>query len=165
MKEVESVAYVPTLIANNVLNRAFAENLRISPMKLQKILYFAAAEYQKETGQPLFSERFETWQYGPVLRSVYSEFRSFSRDYITCFAKDAETQSRMINEGADPALQRALDNVWVATRGRSAVDLSRITHTENSAWDKSFQAGLPFLSSDNITADETYRRELGLTTA
>lgn len=66
------MAYTSTLIANNVLNRAFAEKRRISLMKLQKILYFAAAEYQKKTGQPLFSERFETWQYGPVLRSIVS---------------------------------------------------------------------------------------------
>ena len=163
------MAYVPTLIANNILNRAFAEERtkerNISPMKLQKILYFVAAEYQKNTGKSLFSERFETWQYGPVLRSVYSEFRPFSRDYITRFAKDAENKSRMINESADPVLQRALDTVWAATKSRSAVDLSRITHMENSAWDKSFQAEQPFLSFDNITADDTYRRELGLTIA
>lgn len=159
------MAYVPTLIANNVLNRAFAEKYRISPMKLQKILYFAAAEYQKNTGKSLFSERFETWQYGPVLRSVYSEFRPFSRDFITRFAKDAENQSHMINESADPALQRVLDTIWSATKGHSAVDLSRITHMENSAWDKSFQNEQPFLSSDHIAADDTYRRELGLTTA
>lgn len=159
------MAYVSTLIANNVLNRAFAEKCRISPMKLQKILYFTAAEYQKRTGQPLFGERFETWQYGPVLRSVYSEFRPFSRGYITRFAKDAENKSRMINEGTDPELQRVLDNVWAATKGRSAVDLSRITHMENSAWDKSFQREQPFLSADDITDDETYRRELGLTIA
>lgn len=159
------MAYAPTLVANNVLNRAFAEKCRISPMKLQKILYFTAAEYQKNTGKSLFSERFETWQYGPVLRSVYSEFRPFSRDYITRFAKDAENKSRMINEGADPALQQALNSVWAATKECSAVYLSRITHMENSAWYKSFQNEHPFLSSDNIAADDTYRRKLGLTTA
>lgn len=159
------MAYAPTLIANNVLNRAFAEKCRISPMKLQKILYFVASEYQKGTGRSLFSERFETWQYGPVLRSVYSEFRPFSRDYITRFAKDAENKSRMINEDADPVLQRVLNSVWAVTKGRSAVELSRITHMENSAWDKSFQDQRPFLSSANITADATYRRELGLTAA
>lgn len=71
------MTYVSTLIANNVLSRAFAKKAYISPMKLQKILYFVAAEYQKKAGQSLFSERFETWQYGPVLRSVYSEFHPF----------------------------------------------------------------------------------------
>lgn len=159
------MTYASTLIANNVLNRAFAKKRGISLIKLQKILYFVAAEYQKKAGQPLFSERFETWQYGPVLRSVYSEFRPFSRDCITRFAKDADNKSRMIDEDADIVLQRALDSVWAVTRGRSAVDLSRITHLENSAWDKAFQNGQPFLSSDNITVDETYRRELGLATA
>lgn len=159
------MAYVPTLIANNILNRAFAEERKISPMKLQKILYFAAAEYQKNTGKSLFSERFETWQYGPVLRSVYSEFRPFSRDYITRFAKDAENKSRMINENTDSELKRALDSVWAVAKERSAVDLSRITHMQNSAWDRSFQTEQPFLSTENIKADDTYRRELGLTTA
>ena len=158
------MAYAPTLIANNILNRAFAEKCRISPMKLQKILYFVAAEYQKETKRSLFSEWFETWQYGPVLRSVYNEFRPFGRDYITRFAKDAENNSRMINESADPALQRALESVWATTKERSAIELSRITHFENSAWDKSFQSQQPFLTFDNITTDETYRRELGLAT-
>lgn len=158
------MTYVSTLIANNVLSRAFAKKAYISPIELQKILYFVAAEYQKKAGQSLFSERFETWQYGPVLRSVYSEFRPFSRDCITRFAKDADNKSRMIDEDADPVLQRALDSVWAVTKRRSAVDLSRITHLENSAWDKAFQNEQPFLSSDSIAADETYRRELGLTT-
>lgn len=71
----------------------------------------------------------------------------------------------MVNEGTDLVLQRALDSVWAVTRGRSAVDLSRITHLENSAWDKAFQNGQPFLSFDSIAVDETYRRELGLATA
>lgn len=159
------MTYVPTLVANNVMNRAFAEKCTISPMKLQKILYFVASEYQKETGKPLFTENFETWQYGPVLRSVYNEFRSFSRNFITRFAKDAESRTLMINEEADPRLQGVLDRVWAVTKGRTAVDLSRITHLEDSAWDKSFQAERPFISFKDIGADDTYRRELGLVAA
>lgn len=81
---------------------------------------------------------------------------------FTRFVKDAGNKSRMIDEEADLVLQRALDSVWAVTKGRSAVDLSRITHLENSAWDKAFQNEQPFLSSDSIAADETYRRELDL---
>lgn len=156
------MAYATTLVANNVLNRAFAEKRRISPMKLQKILYFAAAEYQQATNRPLLSEQFETWKYGPALRSVCSAFHPFGRDGITRFAKNADSRSRMIDEDADPALRRVLDAVWFATRDRSAVELSRITHREDSAWDRAFQAKQPFLESDDIAADDSYRSALGL---
>ena len=48
------MTYASTLIANNVLNRDFAEKRRISLIKLQKILYFVAAEYQKKADFPHF---------------------------------------------------------------------------------------------------------------
>lgn len=47
------MAYSPTRVANNILERAFKEGIEVTPMKLQKILYFLAlltAGYQ-------FSER------------------------------------------------------------------------------------------------------------
>ena len=155
------MAYTSVLIANNVLNRSFAERCLVPPMKLQRIMYFVASEYQKRTGRSLFSERFETWQYGPVLRSVYSEFRPFAGRDITRFSKNAKNKALMIDEGADPALQRALDVVWATSKRLSPVALSRITQMKNSAWDKAFQNDRPFLSSDDIPADDTYIEWIG----
>ena len=55
-------------ISNNLLQRAFTDKISISPMKLQKLLYFTYKHYLKSTnGIPLFAERFEVWKYGPVL--------------------------------------------------------------------------------------------------
>lgn len=159
------MSYAPTLVANNVLNRAFAEKCAVSPMKLQKILYFIASEYQKESKEPLFTENFETWEYGPVLRSVFYEFRPFSRNFISQFAKDADNHSRMVDEKEDPKLKRILERVWEVTRGRTAVDLSQITHMEGSAWDTAFQSRNPFLAPNDIESDDTYRRELRLASA
>ena len=48
------MAYSPTMIASNILSRAFAEKAYINSMKLQKILYFVAAEYQKKADFPRF---------------------------------------------------------------------------------------------------------------
>lgn len=158
------MTYTPTLVANNVLNRAFAEKRKISPMKLQKILYFVASEYQKATGRPLFSEWFETWEYGPVLRSVYREFRPFSRSYITRFSPNANNESLMIDERKDPTLGSILDTIWETTKDRLAVNLSEITHMEDSAWDRAFQNRQPYLESDDILNDTTYRVALGLGT-
>lgn len=63
--------------ANTVLKKSFEELIQVSPMKLQKLLYFIYADYLKKTKEPLLSEKFQVWQYGPVLSSAYYEFKSW----------------------------------------------------------------------------------------
>ena len=77
-------------VCNSILQLSFEENIPVSPMKLQKLLYFVYRDYLKETDELLFSERFEAWPSGPVLPSVYSEFKSFCDQPITKFAKNAD---------------------------------------------------------------------------
>ncbi|MDY5834179.1 MAG: DUF4065 domain-containing protein [Corynebacterium glucuronolyticum] len=153
------------MIANNILSRAFAEKAYISPMKLQKILYFVASEYQKATKRLLLEEPFSTWAYGPVVYSVYDEFRSFSKDNIKRYARDARGDVFVIDETQDIELKVALDRVWDKTKDMGAVKLSEITHLQNSAWDKAFQDDEPVLNPADIATDNTYRVPLGLEAA
>ncbi|OWX98788.1 hypothetical protein B1A53_07730 [Corynebacterium diphtheriae] len=134
-------------------------------MKLQKILYFVASEYQKATKRPLLEEPFSTWAYGPVVYSVYDEFRSFSKDNIKRYARDARGDVFVIDETQDIELKVALDRVWDKAKGMGAVKLSEITHLQNSAWDKAFQDDEPVLKPADIATDNTYRVPLGLEAA
>jgi len=151
-----------TLVSNNILQRAFRDNVSVSPMKLQKILYFAASEYAKRTGKPLLAEDFEAWQYGPVVPSVFHEFKSFSGVPIRSYSRDAAGQSFVINESDNPVLHDVLDRVWAQTRGRSAVNLSRLTHAEGSAWHQAYTGWNSLISDDAILTDTTYQQELAL---
>lgn len=45
----------------------------ITPLKLQKLLYYVKA-WSLVAGDPLLPEPFLKWKYGPVNKSVYSEF-------------------------------------------------------------------------------------------
>lgn len=159
------MAYSPTMIANNILSRAFAEKAYMSPMKLQKILYFVASEYHKATKRPLLEEPFSTWAYGPVVYSVYDEFRSFSKDNIKRYARDARGNVFVIDENQDIELKVALDRVWDKAKNIGAVKLSEITHLQDSAWDKAFQDDEPVLNPADIATDSTYRVPLGLEVA
>lgn len=159
------MAYSPTMIANNILSRAFEEKAYMSPMKLQKILYFVASEYQKATKRPLLEEPFSTWAYGPVVYSVYDEFRSFSKDNIKRYARDARGNVFVIDEKQDIELKVALDRVWDKAKDIGAVKLSEITHLQDSAWDKAYQGDEPVLNPADIAADNTYRVPLGLEAA
>lgn len=157
------MAYSPTVVANNILARAFAENRLVTPMKLQKILFFVASQYAKKTkGASLLETPFQTWAYGPVEYSVYDEFKSFSKTQITKYARDAAGNALVVNEAEDPYLREALDEVWAATRDKGAVYLSKLTHAEGSAWDRAYQEDRPILSDADILADNTYQEFLNL---
>ena len=53
-----------------------------TPLKLQKILYFAQGWSFVWDDKPLFEGEFEAWQYGPVNTEVYSHFRKYGRGSI-----------------------------------------------------------------------------------
>ncbi|MEI1687087.1 type II toxin-antitoxin system antitoxin SocA domain-containing protein [Acinetobacter baumannii] len=73
-------------VANYIVwyvNNNFVDNLTLTPLKLQKVLYYVHAEYlARNNGKPLFNENVEKWQYGPVVRNVYFEFKIHGTDHI-----------------------------------------------------------------------------------
>ena len=58
----------------------------IDEMKLHKLLYLAQRESLAITNEPLFSEVFEGWKYGPVskeVRTLYTEDGMYYEDRRT----------------------------------------------------------------------------------
>jgi len=148
-------------VSNNILNRAFEKKIEVSPMKLQRLMYFVASEYAKQTHKPLLTETFRPWQYGPALTSIYHKFRVVGGEPIEVFNRDAKGRGRMVNERKNPALKAAIESVLESTKEMSAVDLSRITHLSDSAWSKAYGIKSD-LDNNEIEADLTYKSALGL---
>jgi len=66
-------------VANSVLQACRARGIKdITPLKLQKLIYFLHGWHLAFTDKPAVSERFLAWRYGPVLDSIYREFRHFA---------------------------------------------------------------------------------------
>lgn len=65
-------------VAKYIINRLPVDNL-----KLQKLLYYSQAVYLVlHEGNPLFSDDIEAWIYGPVVRSIYKEYKKHGVDII-----------------------------------------------------------------------------------
>lgn len=139
---------------NTILYKAFNEKISVTPMKLQKLLYFSHREYLKKTGKPLFNERFEPWPYGPVLPSVYEEFKSFHSAPITMFAKNADGSASLLSEQGVPEACLAISTVWDKYKWYTGIELSNMTHMEGSAWRKAMDEQLPFLREKDIESEE-----------
>ena len=54
----------------------------IDNLKLQKLLYYCQAVNLVETGKPLFNDKIEAWLYGPVVPSMYREYKKYGESYI-----------------------------------------------------------------------------------
>ena len=144
----------PLVISNNILELAFKEKVSVTPMKLQKLLYFVYRNFLQETEQCLFADRFETWKYGPVLSDVYREFSHYKDRQITEYYKNKEGKCYKLNEANNPAFARALHEVWEQYKDYSGIALSNLTHQPGTAWRKAWNEHRTFLSDADIKEEK-----------
>lgn len=106
----------------------------LTNLKLQKLLYFAQGKFLAQFGVPLFQEEIEAWDFGPVVKNVYHEFKHCGAFPITVFDTDVSVDM--------PEKTKAfLDSIWSEYAKYSAGYLVQITHKENSPWQKFFSKG------------------------
>ena len=146
----------PKLIANSILRRVFTEQTSVSPMKLQKLMFFTACLYQRHTRRRLLTESFQPWKSGPTCGAVYGEFASFGGNPITEYAKDAIGDVYAADERSNPELKQAIDTVWDHMKHLPAVTLARITVLSESAWSKAVERKNCFISNADMAEDHTF---------
>ncbi len=72
--------YTPDHIADFFLSNISAEKREpISPLKLQKLVYYAHAWHYTICGVPLFEEGIEAWMNGPVVPSLFRRFARYTK--------------------------------------------------------------------------------------
>jgi len=95
----------------------------ISNLKLQKLLYYAQGFHLAIFGSPLFEDEIEAWTHGPVVPSVYHEFKTYGGNTIPAQAgldlADISDETRAL-----------LDEVYNVYGQFSAWKLRNMTHEE-----------------------------------
>ena len=111
------------------------EDAEITPLKLQKLLYYAKGIFmQSSGGVPLFTDRMEAWAHGPVVVDMYHELKEYTKNPI-----DPE---QFVTEEFDwddyREVEESLIETWDKYGPYSAWALRNKTHTE-SPWKKNFR--------------------------
>jgi uncharacterized phage-associated protein len=104
----------------------------ISNLKLQKLLYYAQAWSLAILDKPLFNDEIEAWVHGPVVPSVWREFRPWSWQPIMQKISKPEISARV---------ERHLKEVIAAYGHLSAYQLETLTH-EEKPW-RNARKGIP----------------------
>lgn len=147
--------YPPKAIANAFLQRAFNDKKVVGQLKLQKLVYLAHGYYLALTnGTPLVDEAFEAWDYGPVCRTLYYEFRDAGRDPLRRLATDldweADGEAPVPAPTDDSNVNRVINFVYSTYIDRSPFALSDLTHKTGWAWDRTRQADTYHLKNKDI---------------
>lgn len=136
------MAYPPLAVANSFVSMAIEENDPVTPMKLQKLVYYANGWWMAiNKGRPLIDGEFQAWKFGPVNPEIYHAFCFYGQDPISELGEDPEDYFSL---GQTPPLirdgetQEFLMQVWKGYGHFSGVELSKMTHEENTAWMKTF---------------------------
>lgn len=95
----------------------------ITPLRLQKLLYYVQGWSLALRRTPVFSEHIEAWKFGPVVPLVYHRLKEFDDKPIPLeFFSDIELPSK-----EDQALA---NSIWEHYKRFSAIELKNKTHNE-----------------------------------
>lgn len=94
----------------------------ITNLKLQKLVYYAQGVSLGLTGQPLFEEKIEAWEHGPVVPELYQRFKDFGRNALPTMQLDINRYT--------PELLNLLAAVFACFIHYPAWDLRNMTHDE-----------------------------------
>lgn len=136
------MAYDARTIANYFIDLSVVDGEPITPMKLQKLIFFAHGWYLALTGKPLIEEPVQAWQYGPVIPEVYKSFKG--NDIIT---SHAERIPELPYGEEHKFVREVLQRVWQLYKPYTAIELSNMTHMPGSPWDKTVE---PFKSNGTM---------------
>lgn len=124
------VMYDVQLIARYVINRCAQTNRPVNNLKLQKILYFVQAEFLVGTNKACFGDEIEAWNYGPVVPSVYFEYKTYGSTNIP---DQGDEGFSMISDQDQERLNAIIDSA----AKYSASSLVEITHRQ-SPWKNAY---------------------------
>ena len=165
------MAYPAAAVANELLNLAKKSGSALTPMQVQKLVYFAHGWNLALSDEPLINERVEAWDYGPVIRSLYRDLREFGSGAITKPILEPEWEGTQlywttpsIDDG--PNLEEndfthaLMERVWNIYGSFKAFELSEMTHIAGSPWTDTRQRGEQIIPDDAIA--KYFRQFVGI---
>jgi uncharacterized phage-associated protein len=131
--------YDARAVANYFLDYGASRGRLVTIMSLLKIIFFAHAWHLAKTNKPLVGQPFEAWQYGPVSRVVYDQFKHFGDRPIESRAMVLNAAHGRYEIASCSALEaetsKLLANIFDYYSNFHPYRLSDLTHVNGSPWD------------------------------
>lgn len=118
-------------LANYIVDKCIKDDVPITNLQLQRILYFVQKDFLKR-GSRAFSDDIEAWEFGPVVPNVYFYFCGFGAMPISI------SRDSVPNLTSD---KNIIDNIVEAKRDLDSWVTAKETNKITGAWSKVFNDG------------------------
>lgn len=124
--------YSAAAVANAFLDLAQRDGVKLTNMKLQKLVYIAHGWCLALLKKPLIGDDIRAWQFGPVIPNLYDVLRFYGASVVT--------EHVPAREAVDPGCPEmgVIRAVWNSYKGYPAFMLSAITHRPGTPWSETW---------------------------
>jgi len=157
--------YSASLIAYAFVKKGIEDGKPVTQMKVQKLVYFAHGIHLANNGEPLISETFQAWKFGPVVPAIYNDYKLYGSSPIS----DTSTLFILSDIGygfKEPDLSEldkkaieSIDITWNALKDSNAIQLSNWTHKAGSPWADHFVSGINDIPIPNKDIENYFKKE------
>lgn len=126
-------------------------NKELSNLELQKTLYFSQLDFYKKHKKFLIADDFEAWQYGPVSREVYNEYRHYGASSIE---KPKEKIELELSDEEKDTIKRSVEQ----SNKKTYWKLVEESHCDDGAWKKTYDENKKKTIDKNHIKEEAERR-------
>ncbi|WP_239350089.1 Panacea domain-containing protein [Snodgrassella communis] len=134
------MAYSAVSVANSIIKLANEKGVNdLTPMKLQKLMYFTQFFYLKNFHELLINDNFVRWKFGPVIPSIYYQLKVYGANRINSYIRQLSPNNEAIvymMADDDYRGQAVLNKVFEKLGSLDAIQLSALTHRNTSSWSK-----------------------------
>lgn len=139
----------PSDVAKYFLYRAMQDGELVSPLKMQKLIYYAYSWTLVKNKKKLFGEKIEAWPSGPVVPSLYRELKGYGSAPIdeNYLGVKNEAELGTLFSKFPKDVRTTLDKVYEDYMTKTAFELVTLTHSEKP-WAET-RKGLSAVESSN----------------
>ncbi|EMX6285658.1 type II toxin-antitoxin system antitoxin SocA domain-containing protein [Providencia rettgeri] len=142
------MAYSTVAVANAFIQRAIDGDLPdLTPMKLQKLMFYAQSWSLKIYDEPIFDDFFAKWQYGPVIPSLYHDVKIYGSSPIkrkiasVIMGDEGKLAVAPIVPVNDKKVNTLIDRIVEVYGALRGTQLSYLTHLPGTAWSRTEKDG------------------------
>lgn len=129
-------------VSNYFLSLAQQEKVRLTNLRMQKLLYYSQGFHLALHDKPLFDDEVEAWDFGPVLPRIYFSYQNLVEQSLKAF----NAQEKDILSSAIVKLMRAVFHQYGSYEVWSLLDKKYTETPWSDAYQSECKAVIPLAS-------------------
>ena len=130
-------------VADYVITKSLEQGRSLTPMQVIKLVYLCHGWMLGLYNRPLIDEYVEAWQYGPVIRTLYSAVKRFRSSPVV---PPLSVGQKNFDDEEKSIMEQVVD-VYKEFNG---VQLSQLTHAKGTPWEITFKKNKEFIISNDL---------------